>query len=43
MTVNDAKLGVWVFIESTNSSETGVYRCKDSETGGAPSCKKASW
>lgn len=40
--VSDPKLGVWVFIESTRASDTGVYRCKDSETG-APICKKASW
>ena len=38
--VTDPKLGVWVFIEGNWKSDTGVYRCQDSETG-EPVCKKA--
>lgn len=42
--VTDPKLGVWLFIESSNASQTGVYRCKDAETPtGVPSCQKARW
>lgn len=37
----DPKEGVWVFIDSNDSSKRGVYRCK--ENGGKPVCIKADW
>ncbi len=37
----DPNQGVWVFIDSDNSSLTGVYRCKEADA--KPSCVKAAW
>lgn len=47
---SDPAKGVWVFVESDNTSWTGIYRCFDPKTDDSkdhpsndPQCFKASW
>jgi len=38
----DPNQGVWVFIDSSSSGRSGIYRCKE-DPPGKPVCRKADW